>query len=191
MKHGLPNRRLLTVIAALFVPITGLLSYASFWVMSLILNNCYQNNLATYSNCTEPGGYAGIIIQILLPFLFLWFLYKKVYMENPAKRALLVTALIAVAFTMEFVAGAFIVLAGFGIGYLIVVPFIIGFLSRWYYRHLGKDIARNTAGPSASAAPIPLAPPANPVTENTSENEEEPSQPIEPTQPTPPAPGTE
>jgi hypothetical protein len=148
-KHKVFNRHLLTVLAALFVPIVGLLVYFGFWTINTLLRTCtlhyYQFSTKgigreSYTVCTNPG--AGLILPLLLiaPFLVLLYLYARVHIEKPVLRAAMVTALIAVAFTIEFFGGAALILTGVGgIVYLIMVPVIVGWITVWYHRHLGRE----------------------------------------------------
>lgn len=160
-KHQVFNRHLLTVLAALFVPIVGVLVYLGFWTINLLLRTCTEHSYQfssslgreSYTVCTNPG--AGWIIPLLIiaPFLVLLYLYARVRIENPLKRATLVTALIAVAFTAEFFGGAALILTGVGgIVYLILVPIIVGWITVWYHRHIGKEVSDGGVAPTIQAA---------------------------------------
>lgn len=145
-KHQVSNRHLLTVLAALFVPITGALVYFGYWTINLLLRTCtdrtyeFSGSLGSdhYTVCTNPGPAWIIPLLIIAPFLVLLYLYSRVRIENPLKRAILVTALIAVAFTAEFLGGAALILTGVGgIVYLIMIPIVVGWITVWYHRHYG------------------------------------------------------
>lgn len=155
-KHQVHNRYLLTVLAALFVPIVGALVYLGFWTINSLLTTCTEVTIGRYSDtytaCTNPGSIAILPLLIIAPMLVLWFLYSRVQIEKPAKRAMLVTLLIAIAFTAEFFAGAALILTGIGgIVYLLLVPFIIGWITVWYHRHIGREV-NNSATPYIQAA---------------------------------------
>lgn len=192
-KHQVFNRHLLTVLAALFVPITGALVYFGFWTINLLLRTCadktyeFSGSLGNdhYTVCTNPG--AGLIIPLLIiaPFLVLLYLYARVRIENPLKRATLVTALIAVAFTAEFFAGAALILTGVGgIVYLIMVPIVVGWITVWYHRHIGKEVSDSGATASIQAA--------YPAQEQATEHhDEKPTTTEEPPQQDPPATSTQ
>ncbi len=169
-KHQIPHRHLLTTLSALFVPIVGLLVYMGFWTINSLLTTCterYYNNRYgylpdSYTICTNPGSAAIAPLLLIAPFLVLWFLYSRVQIHNPARRALLVTVLIAIAFSLEFVGGAALILFTAGIGgiaYLALVPVIIGWISVWYHRHIGKEVTdppqKPPAAASSAAAPVP------------------------------------
>lgn len=163
-KHQVHNRHLLTVLSALFVPITGALVYLGFWTINSLLTTCTErtydaivhsahSHTDTYTVCTNPGAVAIWPLLIIAPMLVLWFLYSRVHIEKPAKRAALVTVLIAIAFTAEFFGGAALILTGVGgIVYLIMIPIIVGWISVWYHRHIGKEVSDSGVAPSMQAA---------------------------------------
>ena len=147
-KHQVFNRHLLTALAALFVPIVGILVYLGFWTINTLLRTCTEHSYKfssylgreSYVVCTNPGAAWIIPLLILAPFLVLSYLYSRVRIVNPLKRAALVTALIAVAFSAEFFGGAVLILTGVGgIVYLIMIPVVVGWITVWYRRHLGKE----------------------------------------------------
>ncbi|MCA9332410.1 hypothetical protein KDA00_00895 [Candidatus Saccharibacteria bacterium] len=147
-RHDVFNRHVLTILATLFVPIVGVLVYFGFWTINTLFSTCTTHNYsglyrrgATYEVCTNPGSAAILPLLVIVPFLVLFYLYARVRIENPLKRALLVTAIIAIAFTAEFFGGAFLILTGVGgLAYLIMIPIIVGWISVWYYKHLGKEV---------------------------------------------------
>lgn len=160
-KHQVHNRHLLTVLSALFVPLVGILVYLGFWIINSLLKTCTEKTYEfsssygpdTYTICTNPGAASIIPLLIIAPMLVLWFLYSRVHIEKPVKRAVLVTVLIAIAFSIEFFAGAFLILTGIGgIVYLIMVPVIIGWISVWYHRHIGKEVSDGGVAPTIQAA---------------------------------------
>lgn len=173
-KHQVQDRHFLTALAALFVPICGMLVYLGFWLINSLLRTCTEKSYGfssslgggSYTVCTEPGAAVILPLMIIAPFLVLWFLYSQVRIKKPLKRAALVTALIAVAFTAEFIGGAFLIITGVGgIVYLILIPIIVGWISVWYRRHLGKEVGYEVAPPIKAAYP----------TEQTMEHYEEDS----------------
>jgi hypothetical protein len=161
-KHQIEHRHLYTVLAALFVPIVGLLVYLGFWTINSFLSSCtnrsYSDGGEIYSVCTNPGAATIWPLLFIVPMVVLWFLYSRVHIEQPVKRAAWVTALIAVAFTVELFAGAVLILTGAGgIVYLILVPLIVGWISKWYHNHLGKESAEQGAALTPAALPsVPL-----------------------------------
>jgi|GEM_PF-2048341 len=157
-KHQVHNRHLLTVLAASFVPIVGALVYLGFWTINSLFTTCTERTFGSlaesYTACTNPGAIAIWPLLIIAPMLVLWYLYSRVQIEKPAKRAMLVTTLIAIAFTAEFIGGVALILTGVGgIVYLILVPIIIGWITVWYHRHIGKEVSdSNNVAPSIQAA---------------------------------------
>jgi hypothetical protein len=192
-KHQIHHRHLLTVLAALFVPIVGALVYFGFWTINTLLQTCTQHSYsspvggqATYTVCTNPGSSWIIPLLIIAPLLVLWFLYSQVKIAKPLGRAVLVTMLIAVAFALEFIGGAMLVITGVGaVAYLILVPVVIGGISVWYHRHLtGKaDTSAAPAAPVQAGSPQP----AYPAEHTTEHHDEDPTKPEEPPQQNPPA----
>lgn len=188
-KHQVFNRHLLTVLAALFVPITGALAYFGFWTIDVLLRACtdqtyeFPGSLGNdhYTVCTNPGAAWTIPLLVVAPFLVLLYLYTRVHIKNPLKRATLVTALIAIAFTAEFFGGAALILTGVGgIVYLIMVPIVVGWITVWYHRHIGKEVSDTSTAPSIQAA--------YPAQEQATEHHDEDStNPEEPPQQNPPA----
>lgn len=186
--HQVFNRHMLTILAALFVPIVGALVYFGFWTINTILRTCTEHTYEfatsvgneSYTVCTNPGSTWIIPLLIIMPFLVLLYLYARVHIQHPIRRALLVTTLIAIAFTLEFIAGAALILTGFGgLVYLLMVPVIVGWITIWYHRHLGRETSNSIAQPSQAAAMTPV------VNEQPNEN---PATTEEPPQPNPPAP---
>lgn len=175
---------MLTVLSALFVPIVGALVYLGFWLINSMLSSCTEKTYRyseAYTVCTNPGAAAIWPLLIIAPFLVLWFLYSRVQIEKPVKRALLVTTLIAVAFTAEFFGGAVLILTGVGgIVYLILVPIIVGWITVWYHRHIGKEVSDGGIAPTIQAA-LPTQEQA------TEQHDEESTKPEEPPQQNPPA----
>lgn len=187
-KHQVFNRHLLTVLAALFVPITGALVYFGFWTINLLLRTCTDKTYefsgsmggSHYTVCTNPGAASIIPLLIIAPFFVLLYLYARVRIENPLKRATLVTALIAIAFTAEFFGGAALILTGGGIFlYLIMVPIVVGWITAWYHHHIGKEISDFGVAPPIQAT--------YPTQEKAMEHhDEESTGPEEPPQQSPP-----
>lgn len=168
-KHQVPNRHLLSALASLFMPIVGILVYVGFWTINTLLRTCTEHSYRftpsstgqqSYTTaCTNPGSASIIPLLIIVPFLVLLYLYSRVRIEKPLKRAILVTILIAVAFTAEFFGGAILILTGVGgIFYLVMVPIIVGWITAWYHLHIGKEVSKNgpvAAGQAAYPVPVP------------------------------------
>ncbi len=185
-KHQVHNRHLLTILSALFVPITGALAYLGFWTINSLLATCTERtyntivhsahgHADTYTVCTNPGAAAIWPLLIVAPMAVLWFLYSRVHIKKPVKRAALVTLLIAIAFTAEVFVGAALILTGIGgIAYLIMIPIIVGWISVWYHRHIGKEGSDSGTAPSIQAA-YPLRKTTEFHDEDTT-TKEEPSQ---------------
>lgn len=195
-KHQVFNRHLLTVLAALFLPITGALVYFGSWTLNLVFSNCTESQYSlsgsyaneSYKVCTNPGAALTVPLLIIAPLLVLCYLYARVHIEKPLKRAALVTILIAVAFFAELIAGASLILTGVGgIVYLIMVPVVIGWISVWYRRHIGKEVSNDSI-----TVPIqPMHPvPATQVF-TMEQNDQEPPNTEEPTQQNPPTTSTQ
>lgn len=204
-KKQMPSSTLLTVLAALFVPVVGVLVYFGFWTINMLFKTCTERSYGgtyggsnTYTVCTNPAAGWLIPLLIIVPCLVLWFLYRQVAIRNPFNRAMLVTFLVAVAFVAEFFGGAALILTGVGgIVYLLLVPVIIGWISVWYHNHIGAEVDMTPAAASA-AAPIfrepggiyptatkgPLATHEDPTTTP-------PTEPQEPPQQNPPAAGAQ
>lgn len=164
-KHQVFNRHLLTVLAALFVPIVGALVYFGFWTINSLLSTCTEHayeassyyGAETYKVCTNPGSSATMPLLIIVPFLVLMYLYARVHIEHPIRRALLVTILIAVAFTAELIAGAALILTGVGgIVYLIMIPIVVGWITIWYHKHLGNEVSEVSNEPPQQTPPTPI-----------------------------------
>lgn len=192
-KHQVVNRHLLTVLAALFVPIVGVLVYFGAWTINTIFRTCTERSYGTaiggtrdvYTVCTNPASAAILPLLIIAPMLVLWYLYMRVQIKNPLKRAIMVTFLIALAFIIEFIAGAGMILTGVGgIAYLCLVPVVVGWISVWYHRHIGKEVVE---------LPVSAPQPVNPVNnsesvENHVEQNEQPKPSEELPKQDPPAP---
>ncbi len=191
-KHQVFNRHMLTVLAALFVPIVGALVYFGFWTINLLLRTCTEHTYTYFSShygpdkytvCTNPGAAWITPLLIIAPFLVLLYLYARVHIENPLKRATLVTALIAVAFTAEFFGGAALILTGVGgIVYLIMIPIVVRWITVWYHRHLEKE-ANGESAPTIQAA--------YPPNQTTKHHGEDSTNTPEPPQQNPPATSTQ
>lgn len=121
-------------------------------------------------------------LLIIVPFLVLLYLYARVHVKNPAKRAAFVTALIGGTFIIEFFAGAALIVTGAGgIVYLLMVPVVVGWITVWYHRHIGREVDDEII-PAVTAA----YPPQTPV-QYHAQTPNEPNQPTKPPQQNPPA----
>jgi hypothetical protein len=176
-RHQIPNRHALTIIASLFVPIVGLLVYFGFWAINVLLETCterfyqYSNSVGknSYTVCTNPGSTWIFPLLIIVPFLVLFFLYNRVQIRQPLKRAVLVTLLIAIAFVVEFASGAALILTGVGaFGYILLVPIIVGWISVWYHKNIGKEV---DTIPSVSTTTPPSSPISQLPTDNNANND--------------------
>jgi hypothetical protein len=104
-----------------------------------------------------------LIVVIVGAFLLvLWFLYVSVQVAHPLRRAALVTALIALAFAIEFVVGGVLILSTAGIAYVILVPVMIAWVVTWYKRHIGKEFSADADAVSGTAPVGPALPPDGP-----------------------------
>ncbi len=187
-KHQIPDRKLLTLLAALFVPITAGLVYLGFWSINTLLRSCSEQSIifsgsvigTPFTTCTNTGSVFIYPSIIIVPFLVLLYLYKRVHIEKPLKRAFLVTSLIAVAFTAELAGGAALIFTGVGgIVYIAMVPVVVGWITIWYHRHLGKEVNKEVLETSTIQAVYPQSPNQDHKMEQHDEestNTEEPSQ---------------
>jgi len=76
-----------------------------------------------------------IPIALVASILVLSYLYARVKMGKSILRAVVVTLIISVAFTVEFFGGAILILTGVGgIVYLCLIPFLYGAVQRFYSR---------------------------------------------------------
>ena len=169
---NVPNRGLLVTAGALYIPIIALVSYLLAYTLSVFR---YANETIVYA-----GFVGGLISSLFVPACImvgiLWFLYSKVAIQNPLKRAFLVTLLVGVSFVIEFVGGAALILFTAGVGaiaYLVLIPFIVGWISVWYHRHIGKEVVIAETAPTTYGAP-------QPVTQQTMEQHEGSPKPPEP-----------
>ncbi len=144
-QHKVMNRHLLTILAALFVPVVGILVYFGFWTINLVAHRCTlitgDIGSSPYTVCTTPGSAWVIPLLIVVPLLVLTYLYARVRVQKPFIRAIMVTALIVAAFIGEATGGAMLILTGVGgIVYLILVPVVVGWITVWYHKHIGKEV---------------------------------------------------
>lgn len=150
--HHTSDRAGLTILAALFVPVVLALVYGIFRVLSSILQDCTTRTYSSpsmsgysYQVCRNPANALLLPIAIGSLVFVLWYLYKRVGIEGPLKRSLLVATLFSIAFTAEFFGGAMLILTGVGgIVYLCLVPVVIGWLSVWYNKHLREKLPEDT-----------------------------------------------
>ena len=85
-KHKVHNRKLLTILAALFVPISGILVYLAFWLINNLVSTCtgrsyeFSSSLGSGTRivCTDLEVGWILPLMIVMPFLVLWFLYAQV-----------------------------------------------------------------------------------------------------------------
>lgn len=148
-REGLRSRKLLVLVAALFLPLAGLLTYAGWRLTNSLTRTCATESYSDvygvneYLQCTSPGNNALFLLVFFFPALVLWFLYSRVHIDKPVRRALMITGLIAVGFIAEFfVTGYMLMLTPLPpILYLIFVPLAVGWISVWYRNHLGTEDA--------------------------------------------------
>lgn len=188
-RHHVADRYILTVIAALFVPIVGALMYAGAVLLLELTKSCTQesyfsttlNGPRSYNVCSNPTAGFVLPLLILIPFAVLFYLYSRVYVAKPAKRAALVTVLIAISFIAEFFAGAFLILTGIGgIAYLLLIPVFVGWITVWYRKHLNKEVPT-----VASQLPSPQQ-----TGPNSQQHDTIQTQPDSPAEPDTPPPGS-
>jgi hypothetical protein len=166
-KLQIPDRKLLTLLAALFAPVTAALVYFGFWSINSLLRTCSDQSFVfsgtvinePYTTCTNPGSAFIFPLVAIVPFLVIFYLYKRVHIEKPLKRSLLVTSLIATSFAIEAAIGASLIFSGVGIiFYIIMIPVVIGWISIWYHRHIGKEVSKellNTSTPQTEHTQLP------------------------------------
>lgn len=165
-KHNIQNRHLLAVLAALFIPIAGFLVYTSYWIINIVFRNCQQvtetlswGGETTYTSCNNPGGFLLTPLMFIIPLCILWYLYTTVQISRPFGRAVLVMILICILGAAEAFAGATLILTGVGgLGYLVAIPIIVGWISLLYHRHLGKDSAVKTSQNVSWQVPLQQTP---------------------------------
>jgi uncharacterized membrane protein len=154
-KHQIPDRRILTILAALFIPMIGAIVYFGFWMINLFWKKCniYKYNTPDYFGdnhytfCTTPGAKFIFPLLITAPFIILLYLYIRVHIKKPLKRALMVTALTELAFIVEMISIAFIVFTLKYLGiilYLAMVPSVIRSITIWYHKSIGKEVSDST-----------------------------------------------
>jgi hypothetical protein len=136
----------LTLLAALFLPVIGAITYLLIFAINSNFGKCiqqtYDNGLGgsnSYQYCSTPGTSPYIIIPIVLlvAIFVLSYLYVRVRMGRPVLRAVIVTAIVATAFVAEGIGGAMLILTGVGgIAYLIAIPFLFAAVQRFYSRNV-------------------------------------------------------
>jgi hypothetical protein len=134
----------LTLLAALFLPVIGAITYLLIFAINSNFGKCiqqtYGNGLGgadSYQYCSTPGTSPYIIIPIVLlvAIFVLSYLYVRVKMGKPVLRAVIVTVIVATAFVAEGIGGAMLILTGVGgIVYLIAIPFLFAAVQRFYSR---------------------------------------------------------
>ncbi len=154
----LRHRRWWVALAALFLPITGGITYVFSWIIPRLTQNCW-NHFDDYSGdtlrvCAPSDDVAALIVVAAISIIgFVALLYWRVKFPRPLGRAVLVTVLYVAAFMLELIGGAALILTGAGgVVYLILVPVIVGWISAWYHRHLGKDMPDRRAEKKARKA---------------------------------------
>lgn len=187
-KHQVHNRRLLTVLSTLFIPITGFLIYLVFWIINSLFAVCTERQY--YTECTKPGGDAVWPLLIVVPTLVLWFLYSRVHIKKPVIKAVLVALLVVIAFIAELFGGAVLLMNELGatsemggvggVGYLILASIIAASLVALYHRLIEKEVSDGGVDPTIQAT----YPAQKQVTEH---HDEGPTNPPEPPQQNPPA----
>lgn len=171
-KKRIPRATLYTTLAALYLPIVAAVMYFGSWAVAP-LKNCqpFTGTLGDlsyeYQDCSAVGSLLSAIVLFGAPFFVLWFLYRRVQVAEPLRRAVLVTLLIALAFGLEFVIGAALILATAGIAYAILVPAMIAWVVTWYARHIGKEFSNDGAEPGAEPDGPALPPDGAPPPQET------------------------
>jgi len=136
----------LTLLAALFLPVIGVITYLLIFAINSNFGKCiqqtYDNGLGgtnSYQYCSTPGTSPYIIIPVVLlvAIFVLSYLYVRVKMGKPILRAVIVTAIVATAFVAEGIGGAILILTGVGgVVYLIAIPFLLAAVQRFYSRKI-------------------------------------------------------
>jgi integral membrane sensor domain MASE1 len=143
----------LTLLAALFLPVIGALTYLLTFAINKDFGHCTQQTYtysfgsSSYQFCSNPANNLYVIapIAILVSIFVLSYLYVRVKMGKPVLRAVIVTAIVAAAFVAEGIGGAILILTGVGgIIYLLLIPVLFGAVQRFYSRKiLHKTILGN------------------------------------------------
>lgn len=142
-KNQVPHRMLLSVLAALYIPISAGLVALGYLIIDNLFKTCYQktnydfgNAVDTHTVCKSPNNFWIVLIAVLSVFSILYFLYLKIRIKRPLMRASLVTLLVGLAFGAEFIIGGLLILGNSTILYIISVPMIVIFFSVIYHRYL-------------------------------------------------------
>ena len=132
----------LTALAALFIPVTGVLVYAVYKLINLS-QKCMVSTINygtptsyggvqsySYPVCTRPAYSAIPILSFVMPVLVLTYIYTRAKMQKPLLRGFVVTIFIGILMAAEAWGGALLILTGVGgIAYLISIPFLIGIIN--------------------------------------------------------------
>ena len=129
----------LTLLAALFLPVTATLTYLILGVINHYVGRCSwiveRNAGYSYQYCSQPANalYVLIPVAVLVNILVLAYLYTRVKMPRPALRAIIVTSVVWLAFIAEGIGGAMLILTGVGgIVYICLIPILYGAVQRFY-----------------------------------------------------------
>lgn len=173
---NIPYKNLYVALAALFLPIAGLISYALIGLVGNTLQRCstvtrggsrfYPEQV--YTNCTSPVANYFWVIAALVFIGVLAFLYYQVKLKHPLSRAFLVVMAIAGLMVAEAFVGAFLILSSAGIGYLIAIPFMFALVYKLYGKTFGKDTTQKIDPNSHNLVQKPQNPePPNDPWQNT------------------------
>lgn len=135
----------LTVLAALFLPVIGVLAYLLVWAIDRVSKHCstvladpvdglsYQ-----YQYCSQPAHTALVLVPVgaIVSISVLAYLYARVKMKRPVLRAAVVAVLVSVAFVGEGIGGGLLLLRGFALVYVCAVPILFVLLLRFYNRNI-------------------------------------------------------
>lgn len=149
----------LTVLAALFVPVIGGITYLLAFAINKQFGKCIQQTYDiglggtdSYQYCTNPANNLFVLLPIAIgvTILVLCYLYTRVKIRKPLKRAVLVTGIGAAAFAAEALGGGVLILTGVGgIIYLIAVPIMFAAILRYYAKHVLHKPILGTNSPNA------------------------------------------
>ena len=125
----------LTILAALFLPAIALATYLITYAINEAFGHCTTQVVdgsisgETYQLCSQPANtlFVALPIGLIVSVLILRYLYTRVKMKRPLTRAVIVTVVVGLAFVVEAIGGALLILSGSGgVIYLFLVPVLCG-----------------------------------------------------------------
>jgi len=151
-KH-IRGENLYLFIATLFIPIVALPTYfIAWWVFYPA--RCPQRTYGsgagahTVTMCHFPPVSSIVVGALISLILVLSFLYRGIRLENPLGSAIKVGVLIAIGLAAEFIVGGALILATAGIGYAILVPIVIAWISTWQKNRLDTEVESEDSTPT-------------------------------------------